>query len=172
MRTFDLPGLPGLGAMAVNEALRGLGEHGMAVRTRDGWVRGPADPGKVADQLGVPALIEAIMKRYRKQRKDYRAWLGIVAALELRFDSDAEGWSLPDEMYETLARRGGRSSNRTGRHAGRSVLFVGGGKQSPPMVILARRMPGLAPTSTPPAAAGAAAGGQSQRAISACPRAR
>jgi hypothetical protein len=38
----------------------------------------------------------------RKQREDYRAWLGIVAALEPRFDGDAEGWSLPDEVYETL----------------------------------------------------------------------
>ncbi|MCK2222087.1 hypothetical protein MF672_051025 (plasmid) [Actinomadura sp. ATCC 31491] len=102
LRTFDVPGLAGLGVTAANEGLRTLAEHGLAGRTREGWVRGPADPEQVAAQLGVREIVDKIMKRYRKDREGYREWLGIVAGLEPKFDGDREDWSLPDEVYATL----------------------------------------------------------------------
>lgn len=102
IRTFDLPGLTGLGATAVSEGLAALGEHGMAVRTRRGsWVRGPADPGVVADQLGVPETIAKIMKRYRSDREKYKIFLGIVeAAFPPEFKEDEPDF--PDEVYAVL----------------------------------------------------------------------
>ncbi|MEU4698175.1 hypothetical protein [Nonomuraea dietziae] len=57
--------LTGLSATGVSDGLRALAEEGLAVRTPQGWTRGPADPAAVAEQLGVPELVAKIVERYR-----------------------------------------------------------------------------------------------------------
>ncbi|MET8006278.1 hypothetical protein [Nonomuraea glycinis] len=104
VRTFDLPGMAGLSPTGVSDGLRALAEYGLAVRTRDGWVRGPADPGDVADQLDVPELIEQIMARYRRQRAEWRKFLAIVDVLAPEFDDGAD--DIPEEALATLGMPG------------------------------------------------------------------
>lgn len=100
VRTIDLPYLTALGSTAVTDGLNELGAHGLAVRTPEGWVRGPADPLMVADQLGVPDIVAEIMARYRKAREHYRAFLKIVEAFEPM--PDAEDYSIPKEVLAAL----------------------------------------------------------------------
>ncbi|MER6949105.1 hypothetical protein ABT294_34295 [Nonomuraea sp. NPDC000554] len=74
----------------------------MAVRVRGGWVRGPADLGAVAEQLGVPDKIKKIVAAYQKHREDWRAFLEQV---EARFGPDPEeeeDLSIPPEVVATL----------------------------------------------------------------------
>lgn len=73
--------LTGLSSTAVSVALAGLAEHGLAERGPGAWRRGPADLGAVSVVLGVPALLAALQARYRAERKDWRAFLGIVLPL-------------------------------------------------------------------------------------------
>ncbi|MEV7011682.1 hypothetical protein [Streptosporangium sp. NPDC051022] len=73
--SFDLAGLAGVSLTAAKTGLRTLAEEGMAVRERSGWVRGSEDPKKVADRVGVPELVEAIVARYRKERDAWRLYL-------------------------------------------------------------------------------------------------
>lgn len=80
VRTTDLPDLTGLSATTVSEALAELAAHGIAVRERQGWRRGPAALGDVAEQLGVPELIEALQARYRDERERWRGRLMLVPA--------------------------------------------------------------------------------------------
>ncbi|MER6830824.1 hypothetical protein ABT352_32860 [Streptosporangium sp. NPDC000563] len=80
IRTCDVPGLAVLSVTATNDALHILAEHDLARRTRWGWVRGSADPDKVAEHLGVPEVVAGIVKKYRRQRAEWRAFLAIVDA--------------------------------------------------------------------------------------------
>ncbi|WP_433542048.1 hypothetical protein ACQP10_37815 (plasmid) [Streptosporangium sandarakinum] len=80
IRTFDVPGLAGVSQTAAKTALRALAEHGLAERVPGGWVRGPADPGDVAEQLGVPERVDAIVARYRSERAAWRTFLEILEA--------------------------------------------------------------------------------------------
>ncbi|GAA2692222.1 hypothetical protein [Nonomuraea recticatena] len=100
IRTVDLPYLCGLSDTTTDKGLKILGEFGMAERTPQGWVRGPVDPLLVADQLGVPEIVAEIVKKYRKQRKEYKAFLKIVEALEPEFDS--EDYSIPEKVLAVL----------------------------------------------------------------------
>ncbi|MFI6485720.1 hypothetical protein ACIBH1_47980 [Nonomuraea sp. NPDC050663] len=100
VRTIDLPYLTALGSTAVTGGLNELGAHGLAVRTPEGWVRGPADPLVVANQLGVPEIVAEIMARYRKARERYRAFLKIVEAHEPT--RDTEDYSIPKEVLAAL----------------------------------------------------------------------
>jgi hypothetical protein len=65
-----------LPASTVDEALRTLAEHGLAERIpHQGWRRGPIHPDQLADTLGITALVERIVTRYRAERSAWRALL-------------------------------------------------------------------------------------------------
>ncbi|WP_346158209.1 hypothetical protein [Nonomuraea recticatena] len=85
-RTTDLHTLVGISPTAVTTALTKLAEHGLAERRCGGWVRGPADPLRVAKQLGVPELLVEIMARYRQQRAEWHAFLSVIEAFVPTFE--------------------------------------------------------------------------------------
>ncbi|MEU0571527.1 hypothetical protein ABZ297_39860 [Nonomuraea sp. NPDC005983] len=60
MRTTDVPLMAGISETAAKTGLNTLAEHGMAERVPGGWIRGPADPYDVAEQLGVYEQVEKI----------------------------------------------------------------------------------------------------------------
>ncbi|NJP27201.1 hypothetical protein FLW53_23970 [Microbispora sp. SCL1-1] len=65
-------------AEAVSAGLRALAEHGLAERRQGGWVRGPADPARVAQQLGAPELLADILARDWCKRAEWRALLTLA----------------------------------------------------------------------------------------------
>jgi hypothetical protein len=71
----------GLPPRTVDEALRTLAEHGLAERAAEGWHRGPVHPDRVADALGVPAMVNGLITRYRVERAAWRALLDARANL-------------------------------------------------------------------------------------------
>ena len=65
-----------LPSSTVDEALRTLAEHGLAENVAGrGWRRGPLHPDQLAETLGITALIERIVTRYRAERAEWRALL-------------------------------------------------------------------------------------------------
>jgi hypothetical protein len=65
-----------LPASTLDEALRLLAEHGLAERVpHAGWRRGPVHPDRLAETLGITALVEGIVTRYRAERAAWRALL-------------------------------------------------------------------------------------------------
>ncbi|GHE31264.1 hypothetical protein GCM10017673_37470 [Streptosporangium violaceochromogenes] len=72
--------LAGLSPTAVSTGLRTLAEHGLAERTRGGWVRGPEELDGVAERLGVPELVAEVVERYRRQRAEWKRFLSVVEA--------------------------------------------------------------------------------------------
>ncbi|MBG0818961.1 hypothetical protein [Planomonospora sp. ID82291] len=98
VRSCDLPGLAGVSETAAKVGVRALAEHGMAERVAGGWVRGPADPGEVAERLGVYERVDQVVKRYRKEREEFRTWLKIVNAGFGPEADDGEDRSFPDEV--------------------------------------------------------------------------
>ncbi|MEU4703334.1 hypothetical protein [Nonomuraea dietziae] len=95
-RTSDLHTLVGISPTALSTALTTLAEHGLAERHRGGWVRGPADPLHVAEQLGVPELVADIMARYRRQRAEWHAFLAVVEAFVPEFEPPEHPISLQE----------------------------------------------------------------------------
>jgi hypothetical protein len=96
--SVDLATRAHLSARGAQTALAALAEHGLATRTRTGWVRGPADPTQVARALGVLDTLAALAARYRAERVAWRARLAAVVPLTLadllpppRTSSDAAG---------------------------------------------------------------------------------
>lgn len=80
VRTMDLPVMTGLSPTAVSMALAELGAHGIAVRGRGGWRRGPADLDELAARLGIPEQLAELQAQYRKERQIWRGLLMQVRA--------------------------------------------------------------------------------------------
>ena len=55
----------------VRKAAGVLGEHGMAVRDRYGWRRGPADLDRVAAAIGADVLDTEVRQEYARQRSEW-----------------------------------------------------------------------------------------------------
>ncbi len=51
--------------------------HGLAIRDRDGWRRGPVDPTDVARTLGALDATAECAARYRRERAEWHAYLGL-----------------------------------------------------------------------------------------------
>ncbi|MFI6485485.1 hypothetical protein ACIBH1_46785 [Nonomuraea sp. NPDC050663] len=101
VRSTDVHLLARISETAAKNALRRLAEEGLAERTPDGWVRGPADAVQVAERLGVYEQIDRIRKRYKQDREAWRRWLDIVEALRPE-RHDADDRSFPEEVIATL----------------------------------------------------------------------
>lgn len=101
IRNMDVPGLAGVSETAAKTGLHALAEEGLAERVPGGWVRGPADPHDVAGRLGVYERIAAIVARYRRERADWRTFLGIVEA-NFGPEFDPEDRSIPAEERAAL----------------------------------------------------------------------
>ncbi|WP_093172203.1 hypothetical protein [Sinosporangium album] len=80
LRTIDIQTETGLSATGTTTALRTLGEYGLAVKRDGGWVRGPSDPDRVAEQLDIPERLAQLVEKYRQQRVEWRKWLQIAEA--------------------------------------------------------------------------------------------
>ncbi|MGW0486197.1 hypothetical protein [Nonomuraea sp. NPDC003214] len=100
VRSFDVPGLAGVSRTAATTGLNALAEQGLAERVDGGWVRGPADPKKVAERLGVYKKVDQIRARYKEERKLWRTFLDILEAWDPSFD--AEDLSIPEEELAVL----------------------------------------------------------------------
>lgn len=74
--SWDLAATSVLSVRATQQALVELAAHHLAVRTRTGWARGPADPTRVARTLGADTLIADQVARYRTERDAWRTRLG------------------------------------------------------------------------------------------------
>lgn len=70
--SWDLAAVALLSTRAAQHALAELAANGLAVRDRQGWRRGPADPTAVARSLGVLDRLEELLERYRAHRQGWR----------------------------------------------------------------------------------------------------
>lgn len=70
--SWDLAAIALLSPRAAQHALAELAAHGLAVRDRNGWRRGPADPTAVARSLGVLDRLAELLERYRGHRDAWR----------------------------------------------------------------------------------------------------
>ena len=88
------PGQVGVAARVggVSRLLVGLAEHGLACRGPGGWIRGDADPDRVADRLGIGEYLGLLRARYRADRAAYHALRRRVADRR----QPAETWG-PDD---------------------------------------------------------------------------
>jgi hypothetical protein len=93
-----------LSPSATSAALRVLAEHGLAIRGRGGWCRGPADLDDVADATGAADLQREREERYKKDRESWRARLAQYASARNAVVAPGDGWlSLDDdEEWEAL----------------------------------------------------------------------
>ncbi len=64
-----------LSLSATSAALQVLAEHGLAVRGRGGWRRGPADLDAVVESTGTAGLQREREARYKQDREGWRARL-------------------------------------------------------------------------------------------------
>jgi hypothetical protein len=70
-----------LSLSATSAALQVLAEHGLAVRGRGGWRRGPADLDAVVESTGTADLQREREARYKQDREGWRARLRQYASV-------------------------------------------------------------------------------------------
>jgi hypothetical protein len=92
-----------LSPSATSAALRVLAGHGLAVRGRGGWRRGPADLDEVATSTGAADLHRERAERYRQDRESWRARLAMYASARNAVVTPRDGWWPIDDESEWQA---------------------------------------------------------------------
>ncbi len=82
-KQFDVAAAAVVSPRAAHDALRELAAHGLAIRDRDGWRRGLVDSTEVARALGALDATAECAARYRRERAEWHAYLGLSSEAEL-----------------------------------------------------------------------------------------
>ncbi len=90
---------------AAQDALLTLGAHGLASKTPAGWVIGPADPVRVAEQVGALDEIADLVRRFRKERDAW--WSRIGYSPVPSNPPEPSGWDVPVANTGPRRRRAG-----------------------------------------------------------------
>ena len=107
-RNAELARAARLAVSTASAALRVLAGHGLAVRGRGGWKRGPADLDAVAESTGAADLHRERAERYRQDREGWRARLRQYASTRNAPVAPGDGWWPLDDEDEWTAMLFGR----------------------------------------------------------------
>jgi len=97
-----------LSLSATSAALQVLAEHGLAVRGRGGWRRGPADLDAVVESTGTADLQREREARYKQDREGWRARLRQYASARDALVTPGDGWWPIDDEDDWTAMLLGR----------------------------------------------------------------